>query len=190
MDYLNSNMLSLCIGAFRQILINDAIALHQGCSFQSVVEVYYGGQGQLGSENADSSNYLDVLQLYNAATKECFSDLSDESCESHTHLSLCTLRSICKLGTHELILVICWIIDVIIIFIVIIFVIPTSCIGALRSVNSCPLPCMGLSSLGCRSWHLYIFGSHATQLASHPSTGCQHLLQLCSCQMTSAYISF
>ncbi|XP_008654405.1 MAG2-interacting protein 2 isoform X1 [Zea mays] len=111
-DYLNSNRLSLCMRAFRQLLIIDEIALHQGwdaismyvkdclrngkmmetpcfcramilsgCSFESVVEVYFGGQGQLGSENADPSNYLDLLELYNAATEKCLSDLSEESCE-------------------------------------------------------------------------------------------------------------
>jgi hypothetical protein len=51
------------------------------------------GQGQLGSENVDSSNYLDILEVYNAATEQCFSDLSEESYESHRHLSLCTILS-------------------------------------------------------------------------------------------------
>jgi len=75
-------------------------------------------------------------------------------------------------------------------YIIIIFLIPTSCTGALWFVNHRPLAYMGLSSLGCGRWHLYIFGSHATQLASHPLIGCQHLLQPCSCQMRSGYISF
>jgi hypothetical protein len=38
-----------------------------------------------------------------------------------------------------------------------------------------------LSALGCGRWHLYIFSSHATQLASHALTGCNHFLQPCSC---------
>jgi hypothetical protein len=45
------------------------------------------------------------------------------------------------LGTHELVLVIRWIIDVVIISIVVVFVIHTSCTGALHSVNRCPLAC-------------------------------------------------
>uniref|UniRef100_K3Z324 Sec39 domain-containing protein n=1 Tax=Setaria italica TaxID=4555 RepID=K3Z324_SETIT len=111
-EYLNSNRLSLCMGAFRQLLIHDGITVHQGwgaismyvkdclksgmmvetsrfcramilsgCSFESVVEVYYGGQGQLGGESADPSNSLDLLELYNAATEECLSDLIEGSCE-------------------------------------------------------------------------------------------------------------
>ncbi|XP_062202645.1 MAG2-interacting protein 2-like [Phragmites australis] len=111
-DYLNSNRLSHCMRAFRQLLINDDITVHQGwdaismyvkfglssgvmmntsyfcramilsgCAFECVVEVYYGGQGQLGSESADRSNPLDLLELYNAATDECLSDLIEGSCE-------------------------------------------------------------------------------------------------------------
>ncbi|KAF8658210.1 hypothetical protein HU200_059430 [Digitaria exilis] len=111
-EYLNSNRLSLCMGAFRQLLINDEITVHQGwdaismyakdclksgmmmeiscfcramilsgCSFESVVEVYYRGQGQLGNEGADPSNSLDLLEFYNAATEECLSDLIEGSCE-------------------------------------------------------------------------------------------------------------
>ncbi|CAN6344755.1 unnamed protein product [Urochloa humidicola] len=107
-----SNRLSLCMGSFRQLLINDEITVHQGwdaismyvkdclksgmmmetscfcramilsgCSFESVVEVYYGGQGQLGNESADPSNSLDLLELYNAATEVCLSNLIDGSCE-------------------------------------------------------------------------------------------------------------
>ncbi|KAJ1265588.1 hypothetical protein BS78_08G087500 [Paspalum vaginatum] len=111
-DCLNSNRLSECMGVFRQLLINDAITVHQGwdaismyvkdclksgmmmetssfcramilsgCSFESVVEVYYGGQRQLGRESADPSNSLDLLELYNAATEECLSVLIEGSCE-------------------------------------------------------------------------------------------------------------
>ena len=100
------------------------------------------------------------------------------------------LRSISKLGTRQLVLLIRWIMDVIITSIVVVFLIPTSCMRALRCVNRRPLACMGLSSLvGSRRWHLYIFGSHATQLVSHSSIGCQHLLQPWSCEMRSGYIS-
>lgn len=111
-DYLNSNRLSQCMGAFRQLLINDVITVHQGwdaismyvqdclksgmmmetscfcramvlsgCSFGSVVEVYYGEQGQLRCESADPGNSLDLLELYNATTEECLSDLIEGSCE-------------------------------------------------------------------------------------------------------------
>ncbi|KAL6905903.1 hypothetical protein ACP4OV_003504 [Aristida adscensionis] len=116
-DYLNSNRLSHCMRAFRQLLINDDIAVHQGwdaismyvkfslssgimmdtsyfcramilsgCAFECVVEVYYGGQGQLGSESADSSNPMDLLELYNATTEDCLSDLIVGSCEYQVSL--------------------------------------------------------------------------------------------------------
>ncbi|PAN38457.1 hypothetical protein PAHAL_7G173500 [Panicum hallii] len=111
-NYLNSNRLSLCMGAFRQLLINDEITVHQGwdaismyvkdclksgmmmeiscfcramilsgCNFEAVVEVYYGGQGQLESESADQINSLDLLELYNTAIEECLSDMIEGSCE-------------------------------------------------------------------------------------------------------------
>ena len=111
-DYLNSNRLSLCMGTFRQLLIDDEITVHQGwdaismyvkdclksgmmmetscfcramilsgCNFGAVVEVYYGGQGQLEGESADPVNSLDLLELYNTVTEECLSDLIEGSCE-------------------------------------------------------------------------------------------------------------
>ena len=60
-DYLRSGMMMETSCFCRAMILS-------GCSFESVVEVYYGGQGQLGSENADSSNYLDLLELYNAGS--------------------------------------------------------------------------------------------------------------------------
>ncbi|KAL6642432.1 hypothetical protein ACP70R_020613 [Stipagrostis hirtigluma subsp. patula] len=57
-----------------------------GCAFECVVNVYYGGQGQLGCESADSNNPLDLLELYNATTDECLSDLIEGSCEFQVSL--------------------------------------------------------------------------------------------------------
>ncbi|TVU51498.1 hypothetical protein EJB05_02930 [Eragrostis curvula] len=111
-DYLDLNRLSHCMRAFRQLLINNEITVHQGwdaistyvkfglsngmlrdtsylcramilsgCAFECVVEIYCGGQRQLGDESADSINPLDLLELYNTATDECISDLIEGSCE-------------------------------------------------------------------------------------------------------------
>lgn len=57
-----------------------------GCAFESVVEVHYGGQEHLESECADSSNPLDLLELYSATTDDCVSDLIEGSCESQVLL--------------------------------------------------------------------------------------------------------
>ncbi|XP_062204468.1 MAG2-interacting protein 2-like isoform X2 [Phragmites australis] len=105
-DYLESDRLSQGMRAFRQLLINDNISVHQGwdaismyvkdclksgkmmntsyfcrdmvlsgCAFECVVEVYYGGPRQLECDP------LDLLELYNATTDECLSDLIEGSSE-------------------------------------------------------------------------------------------------------------
>ncbi|KAL5655917.1 hypothetical protein ACJX0J_035236, partial [Zea mays] len=76
-----------------QLLIIDEIALHQGWDAISIFE----------SVNADPSNYLDLLELYNAATEKCLSDLSEESCEYRILLHNLLNGQICITGTLYLV---------------------------------------------------------------------------------------
>ncbi|KQJ90695.1 MAG2-interacting protein 2 isoform X2 [Brachypodium distachyon] len=133
--YLDPNRLSHCMRAFRQLLINDEITVHQGwdaismfvkagfnngiimdtsyicralilsgCAFESVVEVYYEGQE---SESADSSNPLDLLELYGATTDGCLSDLIEGSFESqvllHKLLSSLSKSTVEHAGSLEMV---------------------------------------------------------------------------------------
>lgn len=78
-----------------------------GCAFESVAQVYHGGQEQLENESVDPSNPLDLLELYSATLDDCLSDLIKSPSESqillHKLLSSLSRSTEKHAGTLEMI---------------------------------------------------------------------------------------
>ena len=127
--YLDLNRLSHCLSAFRQLLINDEITVHQGWDAISMfVQVGFNSEMIMdpshicramilsgcafktvvevyygGQEHltADSRSPLDLLELYGASTDRCLSNLIEGSCESQVllHKLLSSLSR--SIGEHD-----------------------------------------------------------------------------------------
>ncbi|KAG8051077.1 hypothetical protein GUJ93_ZPchr0009g1656 [Zizania palustris] len=71
-----------------------------GCAFDSIAQVYHGGQEYLENDSVDPSNSLDLLELYSATLDDCLSDLIKCFSESQILLHKLVLSLSRSTGEH------------------------------------------------------------------------------------------